>query len=188
MARLGVYRVHSVNRDAVTKTLPGLPLLAAALLVSACSHSQSAPTPATGSSATGSSVASTTASTPPWTNSAPTPSPTPSTALTSQWDAAMLLCTTALNLTPCGLVTTGQKDTLTCFGLCQAQIDTVVGMTLENAAVACAVSPPPEEGPRECTLAFPESAAFDVKAAQAHCNSRCESLAGDLSRHASASH
>ncbi len=90
----------------------------------------------------------------------------------------MVLCTTALNLEPCGLITTGTSDMLGCFAACKMQIQTVATFRVERAAVECALSTPPaEDAPRECILGFPAGAALDVEALGKKCSARCKELA-----------
>jgi hypothetical protein len=97
--------------------------------------------------------------------------------LTAPMDVAMVLCSSALNLSPCGVVTSGANDVMTCFAGCQNQIETVVAMIIEHSAQQCAAAPPPEAGPRRCTLAFPPTAALDIEIAGQTCNKRCEEIA-----------
>jgi hypothetical protein len=89
----------------------------------------------------------------------------------------MLLCTTVLNLEPCGLITTGMSDMLGCFAACQVQIRTVATLRVERAAIECASSVPPADVPRECNLGFPPGAAVDVEALGKSCDARCKELA-----------
>jgi hypothetical protein len=96
-------------------------------------------------------------------------------------DAAMVLCTTVLNLEPCGLVTTGVSDTLGCFAACQTQIRTVVTLRVERAAIECASSvAPADDAPRECSLDFPPTAALDLEALGKSCGARCKEIADAL--------
>jgi hypothetical protein len=147
------------------------------LSVWGCSHSQTAPTPApSGTTTTVTSSSSSSKTERPWTKAAPNPSPPSVADLTAPMDVAMVLCSSALNLAPCGVITTGATDTMTCFAGCQTQIESVVAMTIEHAARKCAASPPPEAGPRECALSFPPTAALDTEVAAKTCNSLCEEL------------
>jgi hypothetical protein len=90
-------------------------------------------------------------------------------------DVALMLCASALNLAPCGVVTTGANDVMTCFAGCQTQIEAVVTMTIERAE-KCAASPPPEAGPRRCSLDFPQTAALDLEVAGDACSKLCEGM------------
>jgi hypothetical protein len=158
--------------------------------LSGCSHSQTAPTPVAGSTSTvsatnlGSKTGSKTASKTqkPWTNAASNPSPQPVGDLTAPIDVALVLCTHALNLSPCGLITTGVNDVMVCLSGCQTQIETVVAATIERAAETCAHAPPPEAGPRECTLSFPPTAALDIEVVGHTCNTLCEEIAERVAR------
>jgi hypothetical protein len=153
--------------------------MAFCLIVAGCSHSQTAPTPVpSGVSTTVSSVASKAASMTqrPWTNAASTPSPPSVADMTAPMDVALMLCSSALNLAPCGVVTTGASDVMTCFAGCQTQIEAVVTMMIERAAEKCAASPPPDAGPRRCTLEFPPTAALDREVAGDTCNKLCEGM------------
>jgi hypothetical protein len=146
-------------------------LLFVAIFVAGCSGSQSAPTAPAGKTG---SVTPTTEK--PWTNAAPTPSPPNPAQLLAPINAAMVLCSHVMNLTPCGLVTSSANDVMVCFSGCQTQIDTVVMLTVEKAAETCASSPPPEDAPRACELSFPPSAAIDRPAIDKQCTDRCEEL------------
>jgi len=98
-------------------------------------------------------------------------------------DAAMVLCTTVLNLEPCGLITTGVSDMLGCFAACQMQIQTVATFSVERAAIQCALSTPPsDDGARECNLGLPAGAALDLEALGKRCGARCKELADAQSR------
>jgi len=96
--------------------------------------------------------------------------------MTAPMDVAMVLCSSALNLAPCGVVTTGANDVMTCFAGCQTQIEAVVTMTIERAAEKCAASPPPDAGPRRCALDFPPTAALDLEVAGEACSKLCEGM------------
>jgi hypothetical protein len=112
----------------------------------------------------------------PWTNAAKIPSPPSAAELTAPVNAAMMLCSHVLNLTPCGLVTSSPNDVMACFGACQSQIELVVGMLVEKAAVECASSIPKEGEARECALHFPPEAAVDAKELGRLCDARCVEL------------
>jgi hypothetical protein len=164
-------------------------LVASLLLSAACANTQSVPTPVSGmglgtvAPASSMSTSMPTSSTAPWNDPAPA-SPTQSvTSLTGPMDSAMVLCTTALNLEPCGLITTGIPDMIGCFAACQVQIQTVANFSVESAAATCASLPPPEgDAPRECDLHFPPSAALDLDALGKTCGARCKELADALPR------
>jgi hypothetical protein len=164
-------------------TPSNLPLgLALALIAGAlgCSHSQSAPTPVAGTTSQVSAASKAASMTQkPWTNAASTPSPPSVADLTAPLDVAMVLCSSALNLAPCGVVTSGISDVTTCFAGCQTQIETVVALTIQRAAQKCAAAPPPEAGPRACELSFPPTAALDLEVAGRTCDQLCQELAGD---------
>jgi hypothetical protein len=145
-------------------------------LVLACSGTQSAPTAPSGTTA---SVASPTTEKP-WTNAASIPSPPNPAELLAPVNAAMVLCSHVMNLTPCGLITSSANDVVVCFSGCQTQIDTVVMLTIEKAAETCASSPPPEDAPRACELHFPPSAAIDRPSIDKRCADRCEELVASL--------
>jgi len=102
--------------------------------------------------------------------------------LTAPVNAAMMLCSHVLNLTPCGLVTSSANDVMVCFSGCQTQIEFVVDLEVEQAAAACAVTPPPEDQPRVCTLHFPEGAMIDAPALGKRCDARCEEIAAGTTR------
>jgi hypothetical protein len=124
-----------------------------------------------------------TASAAPWNNPAPASPMQSVTSLTDPMDSAMVLCTTALNLEPCGLITTGVPDMIGCFAACHVQIQTVANFTVERAAVECASLPaPPDDAPRECDLHFPPTAALDLDALGKTCGERCKELADALPR------
>jgi hypothetical protein len=143
-----------------------------------CSQTQSAASPVAGSETVSSStsVMSSKAASP-WNQPASTPSPESVASLTEPINAAMMFCSRTLNLTPCGLVTSGMDDVMVCLSGCQTQIETVVQLTVERAALDCASSPQPEGGARECALNFPEGAAIDAEAIGKQCVARCEQLA-----------
>jgi hypothetical protein len=143
-----------------------------------CSQTQSAAGPVAGSETVSSStsVMSSKAASP-WNQPASTPSPESVASLTEPINAAMMFCSRTLNLTPCGLVTSGMDDVMVCLSGCQTQIETVVQLTVERAALDCASSPQPEGGARECALNFPEGAAIDAEAIGKQCAARCEQLA-----------
>jgi hypothetical protein len=101
---------------------------------------------------------------------------------TAPMDGAMLLCTHALNLAPCGLVTTGMTDVTNCFTACQVQIQIVEDFMIERAARACAALPPPEDRPRTCTLQFPATANVDREEDGKKCDARCEAMAEEATR------
>ncbi len=153
-------------------------LVATAFWAAGCTHTQSAPTPASGMGVgTSASALSTPSTVAPWTNAAPSTPSASVESLTNPMDAAILLCTTALNLEPCGLITTGMSDMLGCFAACRVQIQTVATFRVERAALECASSaPPPDDAPRECHLGFPPGAAVDVEALGKSCDARCEEL------------
>ena len=162
--------------------------------LSGCSHSQSAPTPVAGATGTvsasslGSKSSSKAASSAaskterPWTNAASTPSPQSVGDLTAPIDVALVLCSHALNLAPCAVITTGVNDTMVCLSGCQTQIETIVAATIQRAAEKCAYAPPPEAGPRECALTFPPTAALDLEVAGKTCNTLCEEIAARVVR------
>jgi hypothetical protein len=143
--------------------------------LASCPQTQTAPV-AGATSSVASSLASKTER--PWNNPATTPSPPSQADLTAPINAAMMLCSHVLNLTPCGLVTSSANDVMVCFSGCQTQIETVVGMTVERAALECAAAPQKEDaGARGCALHFPEGAAIDAPAIGKMCDERCEALA-----------
>jgi hypothetical protein len=113
----------------------------------------------------------------PWNHPASTPSPESVASLSEPINVAMMLCSRTLNLTPCGLVTSGMDDVMVCLSGCQTQIQTIVQLTVERAALDCASSSQPEGGARECALNFPEGAAIDAAAVGKECDARCEQLA-----------
>jgi hypothetical protein len=154
-------------------------LVGAAFLAAACSTTQSVPTPVSGMGLGTVSAPSSTSSSPgPWTSPSPSPAPASVTSLTGPMDAALVLCTTALNLEPCGLVTTGVSDMISCYAACQVQIHTVVTFSVERAAIECAAAEPPaNDAPRECALDFPPTAAIDLEALGKSCDARCKELA-----------
>jgi len=155
----------------------------AALELAGCSHKQTAPTPAPVGTSMGSipaSLASRVLS--PWTNASPNPSPQTVANMTAPLDVAMVMCSSALNLAPCGIIATGANDTMTCLSGCQSQIETVVAMTVQRAAEQCASGPLPEAGARECDLAFPATAALDTAVVGRTCNVLCEQMAGGPGR------
>ena len=145
-------------------------LLVAALGLMGCPSTQTAPTPATGGTTQSSKQTEK-----PWFNAAKV-TPTPSAAdLTAPVNAAMMMCSQMLNLTPCGLVTSGPNDVLACFAGCQSQIELVVDLLVEKAAQDCAAAP--KEGvPVACALHFPEGAMVDAKALGKLCDDRCDEL------------
>ncbi len=171
-----------MTRRGASLRLPFALSLASLPWIAGCSHSQTAPTPApngsttTVSSKTATQVASKTQA--PWTHAASTPSTGSVADLTAPMDVAMVLCSSALNLAPCGVVTSGTDDIMTCFAGCQAQIESVVQMMIDSAAQKCALAPPPEAGPRRCSLVFPPTAAIDVEMAGHTCDKLCEERAG----------
>jgi hypothetical protein len=160
------------------------PFVVAVFFAAACSHTQSVPTPVSGAGlGTVSEDSSTSTGPGPWTSPSPDPAPPSVTSLTGPMDAALVLCTTALNLEPCGLITTGMPDMLGCFAACQVQIHTVVAFSMERAAIECASAEAPEgDAPRECTLDFPPTAALDLEALGKSCGARCKEIADGLPR------
>jgi hypothetical protein len=108
--------------------------------------------------------------------------------MTAPMDVAMVLCSSALNLAPCGVITTGPSDMTTCFAGCQSQIEAVVALTIDRAASECAALPPPEAGRRQCELRFPPTAALDLEVVSKTCDQLCgerverAALAGTPSR------
>jgi len=169
-------RAWNVGAEAAWK---GCALLFVARFAPACSHSQSAPTPASGMGAsTVSQVSSTSRTAAPWKSTTSAPSAPTVESLTTPMDAAMVLCTTVLSLEPCGLITTGVGDTLGCFAACKTQIETVAKFRVERAALECASSPPPpDDTPRACNLGLPPGTALDVEALGRECDARCKELA-----------
>jgi hypothetical protein len=172
---------HTPLKPRPPNPLPALalPTLSLALLggLLGCSHTQSAATPtATAGMATSSTSSKTTKAASAWNNPSKMMAPTSAADLTAPVNAAMMLCSHMLNLTPCGLVTSSADEVVACFSGCQSQIEFVVELEVQEAANKCAASTPQEDQVRECALHFPEGAAVDAPALGKLCNERCEEL------------
>jgi hypothetical protein len=100
-------------------------------------------------------------------------------AMSEQMYEAQILCTTALNYRPCGLV--AATDTVNCFMLCQAQIAAGATNLFTRGVMACVAQPlePGDAGSPSCDFVISDESPVDAVQLRANCNTRCRELLSD---------